>query len=274
MVSLSHLDTHFSGWNVLEITAEEIDTYKLQRLDTGAAAASINRELSCIKRMFSLAVAAGKAPSAPTIKRLQERNTRKGFFEHGEFLALRKALPHYLVGLVTFAYKTGWRKTEITDLTWSQVDRDNWIVRLDPGTIKSDKGRSYPLDDELIEIFKKQWEKRKGTGRLTPYVFPNMAEKGKINNFTKAWRYACNTTGINKPFHDFRRTAVRNIVRAGIPERVAMQISSHKTRSIFDRYDIVSERDLKEASARLEEHLNFQDRHKIGTIKKNKELSR
>ena len=228
--------------------------------------ASINRELSCLKRMFSLAVSAGKAASVPSIKLLQERNTRKGFFEHNEFLNMRAALPHYLTGLVTFAYKSGWRLSEITGLTWSQVDRDNWIIRLDPGTTKSDKGRNFHLDEELIEYFKKHWEKRKDAARITPYVFPNKSETGKINNFRKAWASACKAPGVNKLFHDLRRTAVRNMVRAGIPERVAMQISGHKTRSVFDRYDIVSDRDLKDAAARLSEHLNFQDRHKIGTI--------
>ena len=87
-----------------------------------------------------------------------------------------------------------------------------------------------------------------------------------MNNFNKAWKAACEEAGIDKLFHDLRRTAVRNMVRAGIPERVAMQISGHKTRSVFDRYDIVSDRDLKEASAKLEQHLNFQNRHNIGTI--------
>jgi len=182
--------------------------------------------------MFSLALSAGKAASIPNIKLLQERNTRKVFFEHNEFINMRTALPHYLTGLVTFAYKSGWRLSEITSLTWSQVDRENWIVRLDPGSTKSDKGRIFQLDAELIEYFQKQWKKRKDAVRITPYVFPNKAETGKINNFRKAWAAACKAAGVKKLFHDLRRTAVRNMVRAGIPERVAMQISGHKIGTI------------------------------------------
>jgi integrase len=135
--------------------------------------------------------------------------------------------------------------------------------------------RTVFLDTELQELFKNQWEERRRTHRLTEYVLPNHDGTGKIEDFRHGWNTACRSAGLGYGYrldgkyvekweeklpaghilHDFRRTAVRNMVRAGVPERVAMKISGHKTRSVFDRYNIVSEEDLKLAAAQQEKYL-------------------
>jgi len=144
-------------------------------MNEGSADATINRELSALKRMLNIGAkqTPPKVDRVPYISMLKENNVRQGFFEHGEFVALRDALPSYLKGFVAFGYKTGWRFSEVAKITWSQVDLDNGIVRLEAGETKNDEARTVYLDDNLRQIFVDQWKARKTTKKLLPYVFPN-----------------------------------------------------------------------------------------------------
>ncbi|MBF0475273.1 MAG: tyrosine-type recombinase/integrase [Deltaproteobacteria bacterium] len=267
--SVKHLTACFGGMKATQITTPRINTYVESRLDEGAANASINRELSALKRMFHLAArqTPPRVDRVPYIAMLKENNVRKGFLEHAEFVALRDALPDYLKGVATFAYKVGWRSSEIINLTWKQVDLNQGIVTLDVGETKNDEARTVYLDDELIGIFKAQWELRKDKQSIIPSVFPNRDGNDQIKDFRGAWSTACRNAGIGKKlFHDLRRTAVRNMVRAGIPERVAMMVSGHKTRSVFDRYNIVSDADLKSAAHKQDAYLKSNEVSAMGTI--------
>jgi len=269
--AVTHLKIFFSGFKAVQITTPKINEYVLSRLEHGVANGTVNRELAALKRMFNLGFQ--QTPSiinrVPHIPSLQERNARKGFFEHWEFLLLKEALPEYLRGVATFGYKYGWRLEEITSLKWSQVDRELGIVRLEVGETKNDEGRTIYLDDEVREVFAAQWEKRKAAKELIPYVFLNRKGDDRLKRFYKTWRKSCLDAGISvKIFHDFRRTAIRNMVRSGISERVAMMISGHKTRCVFDRYNIVNDQDLKLAAQKQSVYLESLDGHNLGTMPK------
>ncbi len=251
-----HLMSFFRGLRVVDITTDRVRAYIVKRQQEEASNASINRELAALKRMFNLAaeMTPPKIARVPYIPMLKETNVRKGFFEHGEYLALRRELPEYLKPVLTFGYFTGAREGEVLSLKWDQVDLEARTVHLEPGSTKNDQARTIPLNSELLETLKTQKSTRDLRFPDCQYVF---YRKGKrIGNFQRAWKSACKRAGVTgRLFHDLRRSAVRNMVRAGVPERVAMVISGHKTRSVFDRYNIVAESDLHEAARRLEDHL-------------------
>ena len=267
--SVNHLKKFFENYKATQIVTSRINEYVETRLGEEAANATINRDLSALKRMLNLGFrqTPPKVERMPYIPMLRENNVRKGFFEHSDFLAFRDALPDCMKGFVTFGYKTGWRFSEITNLTWERVDRKEGIVRLEPGETKNQEGRTLFMDAELQEVINQQWESRKHTGKLSPLVFPSRDGKSPIGDYRGWWDSACKKAGIGRRlFHDFRRTAVRNMIRAGIPERVAMMISGHKTRSVFDRYNIVSDHDLKMAAAKQSAYLDSLRGHNLGTI--------
>ena len=269
-LSVRHLHGFFALDRAVDITTDRIRAYIADRQSTDAANASINRELSALKRMFTLAVQAGRLATRPHIPMLDEENARQGFVDHESFLALCNALPDYLQDPVAFLYYAGWRVSEMRGLEWRDVDLPGRVIRLRPELSKNKTGRVLPLSGELLEVIARAADRR----RLDcPSVFH--VDGQPIGDFRKAWWKACITvrlgamvpTGKLTPAgepeltyqgltrHDLRRSAVRNMVRAGIPERVCMALSGHKTRAIFDRYNIVSEADLTEAADKLHTHL-------------------
>ncbi len=252
-----HLMPVFNGLSAIEITTERARTYMIARQQQGASNGTINRELAALKRMFNLAskMTPPKVTRVPFIPMLKESNVRQGFFEHREYLALLRELPHYLKPLLTFGYFTGARKGELLQLRWCQIDLEARTAHLEPGTTKNGQARTIPLTDELLQLLRNQEVTNQTHSANCEFVF---CRRGKqIGNFQRAWTSACKRAGlVGRLFHDLRRSAVRNMVRAGVPERVAMAISGHKTRSVFDRYNIVAERDLHDAARRLEAHLS------------------
>jgi integrase len=234
----------------------QLKRYIADRQKQGAARATINRELAIIKRAFRLAAQSDpplvtRVPHVPT---LRENNVRKGFLDHEDYRRLRDALPEPLRPLLVVGYHTGARVGELLPLQWRQVDLAAKRIRLNPGETKNDEGRVLPIYGDMAEWLAMQKAIRDEKYPSCKFVFHRAGKP--ISSIFKNWRdatVACEMEGLI--FHDLRRTAIRNMVRAGISEKIAMVISGHKTRSVFDRYNIVNDRDLTEAASKMEAHL-------------------
>jgi integrase len=264
---LKHLDAFFAGTRAAKIDTSAVGRYIEHRRAQKSANGTINRQLGVLTRMFRFALENRRVAGIPIIRKLKEAAPRQGFFEREQFEAIRKHLPEDLQVAATVAYTFGWRtQSEVLTLERRQLDLEAETLRLDPGTTKNDDGRLVYLTPEIKTLLTAQVEcvkaLEKKLGRIIPWLFPHLGTPGgHINrrligtvkmDFRKAWVTACKRAGVPGALrHDCRRTAVRNMVNGGVPERVAMKVTGHRTRSVFDRYHIVSPSDLKEASRKL-----------------------
>ncbi|MFQ5914747.1 MAG: tyrosine-type recombinase/integrase [Nitrospinota bacterium] len=122
-------------------------------------------------------------------------------------------------------------------LTWEQVGLRERRIALDPGATKNRQGRIVHMPEERWRTLREQKDLRDLQYPDCPWVF--FRDGRPIKDYRWAWKAACKRVGLEGAlFHDLRRTGVRNLIRAGVPERVAMEISGHKTRSVFDRYNV------------------------------------
>lgn len=259
---LAHLDAFFGPYRLTRIGPAEATAYVQQRQAEQASNGTINRELAILVRMLRLAYENGKLLRLPIIRQLEEAAPRSGFFERNQYEAVRRRLPDDLKVAVTIAHTYGWRiRSEVLSLQLRHVDVEAGTIRLDPGMTKNDDGRVVYLTPEVKKLLTAHIERVRAlmqkTGSIIACLFPHLSgrrEGTPRKDFRRAWRTACTHAGCPGMLrHDFRRTAVRNMVNAGVPERVAMAVTGHKTRAIFDRYHIVSPRDLQEMARRMGE---------------------
>ena|SRR5580704_4823924 len=265
-----HMEGVFAPMRAVEVTTDAVNRYIDNRKTAGAENSTINRELAALKRMFSLGYRSSprKVYHVPVVPRLRENAPRTGFVEQGEYKRLcGECKESWLRVMLALAYSFGFRKAELLSLRGRQVDLLNRTLTLDPGTTKNNEGRLVKLTGECFELL------RQCLHSTTEEDFVISRGDGKpIRDFRAAWAKlieAANLPGLL--FHDMRRSAVRNMVRRGVPEVVAMRISGHKTRSIFDRYNIVNEADLADAAIRIEQGARLESGHSTSIIEKSAE---
>jgi len=244
-----HLDPAFGRVKASAITTQMVDSFIEQKQRAKYANASINRWLEALRRSFALALSS--LPPlvfvAPKIEMLEQNNVREGFLEHDQYLVLRRQLPDHQRLILVIGYHLGMRRGEILCLRWDQVDWVENLVRLEKRQTKGKQARVAPLYGELRACLDMAYAARPPN---CPFIISWRGHR--IGSTKSAWNKARQRAGVPELLiHDLRRTAVRNMIRAGIPEKQAMRISGHKSRSIFDRYDITDERDIQLAGHKL-----------------------
>ena len=268
--SLTNLGAFFAGYKAAAITTDQMRAYVAHRQEQGRANATIQVELAALSKMFTLAEEDEQLAHRPKIPHLKLDNARQGFFEWEDLQAVLAQLPTELRPPILFAYHTGWRIGEILSLTWRQVDFAAGTVRLEPGTTKNGKGRTFPFTalPVLQALIKEQRAVtdavQREIGAVVPWVFHR--DGRQIRTYRRAWTAAIDRAAhagegtlrkvvrpqlIGRIVHDLRRTAVRNFERAGVPRSVGMKLTGHLTESVYNRYAIVSESDLREGVGKL-----------------------
>lgn len=284
-----HLKPFFAHIPAANVTTALIEKYRSQRLDEHAAKATINHEVGTLRRMYRYGKQSTPPTvhNVPHFPMFRLDNARQGFVEDDQFgrmadEAVKEGL--WLRLLLEMAYTVGWRRGELLKLRVRQVDLRKCVLRLDPGTTKNKKGREVQLDEQtqssLLELLRVACDGKKPDD----YVFTREVD-GKhapVKDFRGEWRNLCVRAGVGEyqcadcgaawkgkrcdtenceskkrkyvgliP-HDFRRSAARNLRKAGVPENIIMAIGGWRTRSVFDRYAIVNNDDTRRAMQSLE----------------------
>jgi integrase len=250
-----HLEPAFGPIKTSKLQSNHIEAFIDQKQAAKYANATINRWLEALRRGYALGLK--KLPPlvyvAPDIKAsmLEEDNVREGFLEHEQYILLRDELPDHQRLILVIGYHLGMRRGEILNLRWDQVDWDANIIRLEKKQTKGKQARVAPLYGELRAWLDMANSKREAD---CPFI---VSWKGHgISEVKTAWNKARERAGVPELLiHDLRRTAARNMIRAGVPEKQVLLIVGWKTRAMLDRYNITDERDIQVAGQKLADYL-------------------
>jgi integrase len=244
----AHLDAAFAGMRAVDITPAHLHTYQADRRTAGAEAATVNRELAALRRMFQLAAELLVLTVVPVFpKPLEENAPRQGFYEPSEVQAIRAHLHEDYQDVMDALYVTGQRKRAIVGLTWGDVFLDSGEIRLDAARMKSKRVHVLPIGADLLAVLQRRLKARRLDLAL---VFHHRGQP--IGDWRKSWAHACDDAGLpGKLLHDFRRTAARDLRHSGVSEKEAMQHTGHATASVFKRYQIVTPTEQRAVADRL-----------------------
>jgi integrase len=265
-----HLKPFFGVMRAIDVTSDMISRYVDFRQRQEAKNATINRELAALKRMFHLGLKAtpAKVLRIPAFPHLNENNVRKGFLEDGQY---RKIVAYcselWFRAIVECGRTYGWRISELKNMQVGQIDLAQKVIRLEPGTTKNGEGREVIMTNTVFALLKAC-----ASGKTAgDFVFTRPCGK-RVKDFRKTWEKACKAAGIpGLLFHDLRRTAARNLRRAGVPETVIMKIGGWRTRSVFERYAIVSRTDIADAMLKLQQSEKLHEKLNEKNEKKEKQ---
>jgi len=229
----AHLKPYFGRQYLREITPLQIESYRTERLKSGVARSSTNRETALLKKMFNLAIDWEYCSSNPVskVKLFSEKdNLKERVLSDEEEEKLLAHCPSHLKPIIVTALNTGMRKNEILRLKWSQVDLTNRTIRATK--TKSGRDRFIPINDAVHEVLLLQKQRTNGD-----YVFPNPENNFPFKTVRKGFEASCRRAGIsNLRFHDLRHTFATRLIRKGVDIVTVQNLLGHHSLTITQRY--------------------------------------
>jgi len=264
--SIKALMSHFEYLKISQITPLHIENYKKKRLEEKKMPGTINRELACLKHMYTLAKKWKLTRENPVseVKLLKEEKYKMEILSKVEAELLINAATEHLKPILIVALNTGMRRGEVLGLRWSDIDFVNYNINVK--NTKSGKDRTIPMNSLVVGALKK-------LDMSSEFVFPYPRRKNKpLKDVSHSLNTACHKVGIDKlRFHDLRHTAATFMVQAGIDLVTIKEILGHSTVQMTMIYCHSSQESKRKAVQELERIFstpNFMVRNREEKLKK------